>query len=138
MARNGRIQSLQLQQDPKEGRTNDILNRNRERCKTDQNDRGHFTGVSNVKDSHCIFMASSWHLHCIFLGSSNTTISIPRFISLHNADFLQAADRGSLPPTQTLGQAATCFLQEATWLRGLGCGCGHQVRHWVFLGWGGC
>lgn len=66
MARNGRIQSLQLQQDPKEGRTNDILNRNRERCKTDQNDRGHFTGVSNVKDSHCIFMASSLHLPWVF------------------------------------------------------------------------
>lgn len=59
MARNGRIQSLQLQQDPKEGRTSDILNRIGKGCKTDQDDRGHFTGVSNVKDSHCIFMASS-------------------------------------------------------------------------------
>lgn len=50
---------------------------------------------------------------------------------------MQVSNRGSLSPTQAPRQAATCFLPEATWLQGLGCGYGHRVRHWVSLGRGG-
>lgn len=101
------------------------------RYKTDRDDKSYFTRTSKVTVSH-------W----VFTGSSNTPKHHNSHFEAHSppwdAGVLQASDCGSLSPTHTLRQATTCFLQEATWLRCLGCVCGHQVCCWAFLGWGSC